>query len=297
MTQSLPIDPLKNELIATLAHSHAVVSAPTGSGKSTQIPRWCQKRGRVLVVEPRRVACRSLAARVAELEGVSLGSSVGYVVRDDQKATDETTLIYATPGIVLRWLQSGKTDSFDTIILDEFHERTLDVDLLLALLLKNAARLVVMSATLDADRLTTHMNATLLQGEGRAFPVSCSYLAGENNLPDIHDLDRRIDQAVDANFDMLRVWGGGIYESHAFYEACDERGIMVWQDFMFACASYPEEPPYPELVEREARFQIRRLAAERDWLRERDVEHARVEVKQRAHKQDGLLYDAKGHDL
>ena len=71
----------------------------------------------------------------------------------------------------------------------------------------------------------------------------------------------RIDQAVEANFDMLRVWGGGVYESHAFYDACDERGIMVWQDFMFACATYPEEPPYPDLIEREARFQIGRLAA------------------------------------
>ena len=71
----------------------------------------------------------------------------------------------------------------------------------------------------------------------------------------------RIEQAVEANFDMLRVWGGGVYESQAFYDACDERGIMVWQDFMLACATYPEEAPYPDLVEREARFQIRRLAA------------------------------------
>ena len=71
----------------------------------------------------------------------------------------------------------------------------------------------------------------------------------------------RIEQAVEANFDMLRVWGGGVYESQAFYDACDEWGIMVWQDFMFACATYPEEAPYPELIEREANFQIRRLAA------------------------------------
>ena len=197
MTHSLPIDPLKNDLIASLSESNVVVSAPTGSGKSTQIPRWCQKRGRVLVVEPRRVACRSLAARVEELEGVSLGSTVGYVVRDDQKATDETTLVYATPGVVLRWLQSGKADAFDTLILDEFHERTLDVDLLLALLLKKNMRLIVMSATLDAKRLTEHMNATLLVGEGRAFPVTNSHLPCEGILPETRELERRVSRAVD----------------------------------------------------------------------------------------------------
>jgi beta-mannosidase len=72
---------------------------------------------------------------------------------------------------------------------------------------------------------------------------------------------RRIEQAVDAGFNMLRVWGGGTYESDAFHDACDELGIMVWQDFMFACATYPEEAPYPDLIEREARHQVARLAS------------------------------------
>ena len=71
---------------------------------------------------------------------------------------------------------------------------------------------------------------------------------------------RRIEQAADAGFNMLRVWGGGTYESDAFHDACDELGIMVWQDFMFACATYPEEAPYPDLIEREARHQVARLA-------------------------------------
>ncbi len=72
---------------------------------------------------------------------------------------------------------------------------------------------------------------------------------------------RRIEQAVEAGFNMLRVWGGGTYESDAFHDACDELGIMVWQDFMFACATYPEEDPYPALVECEARHQVARLAS------------------------------------
>ena len=69
----------------------------------------------------------------------------------------------------------------------------------------------------------------------------------------------RITQAVDAGFNMLRVWGGGVYESDAFHRICDELGVMVWQDFMFACATYPEEAPYPDLIEAEVRHQISRL--------------------------------------
>lgn len=72
---------------------------------------------------------------------------------------------------------------------------------------------------------------------------------------------RWIDAAIDAELNMLRVWGGGLYESEDFYELCDERGMLVWQDFMFACATYPEERPYPELVEAEARHQVSRLAS------------------------------------
>lgn len=72
---------------------------------------------------------------------------------------------------------------------------------------------------------------------------------------------RRIEQACDANMNMLRVWAGGIYEDPAFYDACDELGVLIWQDFMFACATYPEEQPYPALVEAEARHNIARLCA------------------------------------
>ena len=71
----------------------------------------------------------------------------------------------------------------------------------------------------------------------------------------------RIEQAYDANMNMLRVWGGGVYEHDVFYETCDRLGIMVWQDFMFACATYPEEAPFPELIETEVRYQLGRLAA------------------------------------
>ncbi|MBL9121045.1 MAG: hypothetical protein JNL80_14140 [Phycisphaerae bacterium] len=87
-------------------------------------------------------------------------------------------------------------------------------------------------------------------------PISLFPRSAPNEL-----LARWIDAACDANLNMLRVWGGGLYEREEFYERCDERGMLVWQDFMFACATYPEELPYPELVEREARHQVARLSS------------------------------------
>ena len=129
---------------------------------------------------------------------------------------------------------------------------------------------------LDIDRRRIGLRSTVLENEadaaGTSFrivingePVFCQ---GANWIPDglfpgtasDERTRERIQQAVDAGFNMLRVWGGGVYESDAFYDACDELGVMVWQDFMFACATYPEEDPYPTLVEAEARHQVSRLS-------------------------------------
>jgi len=193
----LPIDALRPAFEAQTGT--LVVSAPTGSGKSTQIPRWCA--GPVLVVEPRRVACRSLAVRVAELESTRLGGTVGYRVRGDDRSSAKTRVLFATPGVVLRMLAGGATDAYATVVLDEFHERTLDVDLLLALLLKRGDRLIVMSATLDGDRVAEHVGGVHLHGEGRTFPVVSHYLAGDALLPDVRGLERRVCAAVDAAAD------------------------------------------------------------------------------------------------
>lgn len=109
---------------------------------------------------------------------------------------------------------------------------------------------------------TLHGSAMTLKVNGK--PIFCK---GANWIPDDcfpsrvtpERLGRRIDQALDANMNMLRVWGGGTYESEAFYEICDERGVMVWQDFLFACAAYSEEEPLASLIEAEARDNVARL--------------------------------------
>ena len=199
---ALPIAALRASFLDVVDRKPVVVSSPTGSGKSTEIPRWCRAHApdaRVLVIEPRRVACRSLAARVADLDGTRLGDAVGYVVRDDKTMSESTRIVFATPGIVLR--QPGLLEGSATVILDEFHERTLDVDLLLALLIRRRTpsrqRLVIMSATLDGDRVAEHVGGDHLSAEGRAFPVDIRYLGRGDALPDAGELPSRVRAAID----------------------------------------------------------------------------------------------------
>ena len=109
----LPINEIKLAFLAALsARRRVVVTAPTGSGKSTRIPLWCNQGGaRVLVVEPRRIACRTLARYVAKQTGSPLGGRVGYSVRHDKRFSAESGVVYATPGTVLRMLHAADAGS------------------------------------------------------------------------------------------------------------------------------------------------------------------------------------------
>ena len=191
--EPLPIEALRSDCLAALDEGPVVVSSPTGSGKSTGVPRWCP--GRVLVVEPRRVACRALAQRVAALDGSPLGETVGYRVRDEQRARSTTRILFVTPGIALR--MADEWAAWDTLILDEFHERSLDVDLLLALWQRRGLRrLVVMSATLEGERVAAHLGGRHLRAEGRQFPVGTQYLPGKVLLPEVRGLEERLRAAL-----------------------------------------------------------------------------------------------------
>ncbi len=194
----LPIHAARERFDAALALGPVVVSSPTGSGKSTEVPRWAMRRGRVLVVEPRRVACRSLASRVAELEGTRLGTTVGYTVRDESVSSPATRILFATPGVVLH--ARALVEGFDVLILDEFHERSLDMDLLLGLFARRpgAPRVVVMSATLDGERVAQHLGATHVAATGSAFPVAVSYFDSGGELPHSDNLHQRVVRALEA---------------------------------------------------------------------------------------------------
>ena len=192
---ALPIDALRETFRAHAAVGPVVITSPTGSGKSTQVPRWCE--GRVLVVEPRRLACRALAARVADLEGSPLGGAVGYSVRDEHRAAEATRILFVTPGVALRMFPEW--GRFESVVLDEFHERSLDTDLLLALLLRRSrARLTVMSATLDGDRIAAHLGGRHLRADARTYPVTMKYVGdGAAQLPSPDGLEDRLRRALD----------------------------------------------------------------------------------------------------
>ncbi|MBY6018593.1 hypothetical protein KUW04_12490 [Halomonas denitrificans] len=195
---SLPIDPLQPQFLEHLRHHHLVVEADTGSGKSTRLPIWAARLGRVLVVEPRRVACTALAEFLAAESGQPLGGQVGYAIRFDSNVTDTTEVAFVTPGIALRWLTEDGLAGFHTVIIDEFHERRWDTDLLLALLQRRQQhRLVLTSATVDGVRLADYLGGERLYAEGRRFEVEVRHQARDSHsLPDERGLVQRVVDAV-----------------------------------------------------------------------------------------------------
>ncbi len=151
-----------------------VVSAPPGTGKSTAMPSSLLDLidGRILVTQPRRLAARMLAARVASGLGESPGGLVGHAVRGDRCESDRTRLTYLTEGLLLRRILAGNgPQAADVVVLDEFHERSIEVDLLFGLLRSRGARFVVASATLDVERVADAMEADRFEVTSPLHPV------------------------------------------------------------------------------------------------------------------------------
>ena len=151
-----PIASLRPTFQNAFATQPLIITAPTGSGKSTMVPLWCAELSNrpTLVLEPRRVACRSLARWLSKLREEPLGTSVGYTVRFEDVGSETTQIRFVTPGVALRYAAEGELDRYGTIILDEFHERGLESDLFLAICRKKRpdVQLVLMSATIDAQK-------------------------------------------------------------------------------------------------------------------------------------------------
>ena len=197
---NLPITALKTTFHDAIATGPVVIVAPTGSGKSTQIPPWCAalSDAPVLVVEPRRVACRSLARWVAQQRSEPLGQSVGYTVRFEDVSSDALTRIrFVTPGVALRYAAGPELAQYGTIILDEFHERGVESDLFLAICRKKRrdARLIIMSATIAAQQLARFIDGQVLRAEGRVYPVEVRYLGGAV-VPTSHNLVERVEKGI-----------------------------------------------------------------------------------------------------
>ncbi len=186
--KKLPIYELRAELTASLeSDNRLIIEAPTGSGKSTQVPQMVLDGGQagpgeVVVLQPRRLAARLLAKRVAFERGVPLGGEVGYQVRMESAVSGKTQIRYVTEGILLRqFLSDPELRGVSTIVFDEFHERHIygDITLARALRLQQSRpdlKIIVMSATLDAGPLRDYLAPCReLKSEGRMFPVGISH--------------------------------------------------------------------------------------------------------------------------
>ena len=196
----LPITARREEILRALNERQVlIVAGETGSGKSTQLPQYCLELGRGIAgaiahTQPRRLAARALATRVAGELGQSIGRSVGFRVRFADQVSDATRLVLMTDGLLLAELSSDPLlRRYDTIIVDEAHERTLNVDLLLGVLKKLLPRrpdlkLIVTSATLDVERITKFFDdAPIITVSGRGYPIEVRYRIqeGEDLDPDL----------------------------------------------------------------------------------------------------------------
>ncbi len=187
--EELPIQRVRERVRDALQSSNRlVVVAATGSGKSTQLPKFLldheSVRGDIVVLEPRRLAARTLAARVAAELNSELGDIVGYETRHDRRVGSSTRIRFVTDGLFVRQMQRDPALSkVGAVILDEFHERSVAVDVALGLVKlaqesrRTDLRMIVTSATLEAQRLEGFLSCETVVAEGRSFPVEIEYLA------------------------------------------------------------------------------------------------------------------------
>jgi ATP-dependent RNA helicase HrpB len=202
----LPIDAALPEFAATLAaRNTAVLVAPPGAGKTTRVPlalldeSWTRGK-KIIVLEPRRIAARASAERMAQTLGERVGETVGYRVRFGSKVSRATRIEVVTEGIFSRQiLDDPELAGIAAVLFDEFHERSLDADLGLALArdaqqgLREDLRLLVMSATLDGARVAKLLgDAPIVASEGRAFPVETRYVGRKMDVP----LERQMAEAI-----------------------------------------------------------------------------------------------------
>ncbi|EHN10025.1 ATP-dependent helicase hrpA [Patulibacter medicamentivorans] len=205
--EQLPVSARREDLLAAIRdHQVVVVAGETGSGKTTQLPKICLElgrgvRGTIAHTQPRRIAARTVAERIADELSVPLGEAVGYSVRFNDRAGENTLVRLMTDGLLLAEIQRDRLlRRYDTIIIDEAHERSLNIDFLLGCVKQILPRrpelkVVITSATIDPERFSAHFDdAPIVEVSGRTFPVEVRYrpiedLDADSDDPD--DQDRR----------------------------------------------------------------------------------------------------------
>ncbi len=208
--ESLPVAARADEIIHAIQENQVVIIAgETGSGKTTQLPKMCLQAGRGIAgvighTQPRRIAARSVAERISDEMKVTLGEQVGFQVRFSDESNEETLVKLMTDGILLAEIQQdNRLYKYDTIIIDEAHERSLNIDFLLGYLKQVLAvrpdlKVIVTSATIDVERFSEHFdNAPIIEVSGRTYPVEVRYqpLLSKSDSEEL-DEDQSMEQGV-----------------------------------------------------------------------------------------------------
>ncbi|MBP2472580.1 ATP-dependent helicase HrpA [Crossiella equi] len=220
--EQLPVSQRKDEILAAIRdHQVVIVAGETGSGKTTQLPKICLELGRGVQglighTQPRRLAARTVAERIAEELGSSLGEVVGYQVRFTDQSSTDTLVKLMTDGILLAEIQNDKALSrYDTLIIDEAHERSLNVDFLLGYLAQLLPRrpdlkVIITSATIDPERFSRHFgDAPIIEVSGRTYPVEVRYRPVVDPDDPEDDGERDQVQAISDAVDELMLEGPG----------------------------------------------------------------------------------------
>jgi ATP-dependent helicase HrpA len=186
--EDLPIVSMRQEIIDAITnHNLVIIAGDTGSGKTTQLPKMCLEAGRgrkkmIGCTQPRRIAAITVAARVAEELGKEAAHLVGHKIRFQDKTTRTTRIKFMTDGILLAETHSNrKLDAYDTLIIDEAHERSLNIDFLIGYLKqllakRNDLKVIITSATIDTEKFAAHFNnAPVIEVSGRTYPVEVRY--------------------------------------------------------------------------------------------------------------------------
>jgi len=207
--ESLPVAARADEIInAIQEHQVVIIAGETGSGKTTQLPKMCLQAGRgraglIGHTQPRRIAARSVAERISDELNVDLGEQVGFQVRFSDESSDNTLIKLMTDGILLAEIQQDKRlYKYDTIIIDEAHERSLNIDFLLGYLKQVLAvrpdlKVIVTSATIDVERFSQHFdNAPVIEVSGRTYPVEIRYQPLLSKADSDLDEDQSMEQGV-----------------------------------------------------------------------------------------------------
>ncbi|HEX6226697.1 MAG TPA: ATP-dependent helicase HrpB [Chryseolinea sp.] len=241
MSTTYPVQKVVGQLTKTLETQPIVIlQAPPGAGKSTILPLllldepWLQGK-KIVMLEPRRLAARSVALRMAKILNEEIANTIGYRVRFENAVGKNTRCEVVTEGVLTRMMQVDNTlDGVGLVIFDEFHERSLQADLALVLclqvqqVLRSDLRILIMSATLDGDKLSAQLsNAPVIATAGKQFPVSLQYIAPEKDIPISASTARVVRKAVREQSGDILTFLPGTGDIHRVRELLEAENLPV----------------------------------------------------------------------